>query len=118
MRIVILILITFGLLGFLTACTHTKPFPINMSDAIRKASSRCEHEALAEHYESTAKKLQSMIKEHKKALSAYEAVASNYEKDGSEVQNHSRSLINLYEQAMKINADMANSHRTIADENE
>lgn len=116
MRFATLILLIFGLSSFITACTHMNPFPINMSDAIRKVSSPCEHEGLAEHYEDRSKKLNSIIKEHKKALSAYETLTSNHEKERSLFQHQSKILIDLYEQAAKINADMANSHRTIADE--
>lgn len=116
MRIAALILITIGFSGFLTACTHTNPFPINMSEAVQKASSPCDHEGLSKHYEDTAEKLNFMIKEHKKALSAYGAVTSKYEKEGPDFQNQTEILINLYEQAAKVNANMANSHKTIADE--
>ena len=114
MRITTLYLIVFGLLGFLTSCAHKNPNPIDLQGAIQRATTPCDHEALVRHYESTVRELQSKIKEHKKALESYGSVAFHYGKEGLALQSHSKNLINLYEQAVKTNMDMANSHRAMA----
>ena len=111
-----MLLIVFGLLGFLTSCAHTNPPPKDMQEAIQRATTRCDHEALAKHYEETARELQLKVKKHKKMLESYGSVTFNSEKEGLELQAHSKNLINLYEQAVKANMDMANSHRAIAAE--
>ncbi len=113
-RITTLFLIVFGLLGFLTSCAHTNPFSIDMPEAIQRATTRCDHEALANHYVDTSRELQAKIKEHKKMLESYGSVAFHYGKEGLALQSHSKNLINLYEQAVKANMDMANSHRAMA----
>jgi len=115
-RITALLLIIFGLLGLLTSCAHTNPPPMDMQEAIQRATPRCDHEALAKHYEETARELQSKVKKHKKMLESYGSVTFNYGKEGLALQSQSKNLINLYELAVKANIDMANSHQTRAAE--
>jgi hypothetical protein len=113
-QIITLLLIVSGLLGFLTSCAHTNPFPIDMPGAIQRATTRCDHEALVKHYDDTVRELQLKIKEHKKMLESYGSVSFQYGREGLALQSHSENLINLYEQAVKVNMDMANSHRAMA----
>jgi hypothetical protein len=115
-RIITLLLIVLGLLGFLTSCAQTNRIPTDTQEAILRATTRCDHEALVKHYEATAKEMQAKVKEHKKMLESYGTVTFNYGKDGLALQSHCENLINLYEQAVKANKDMANSHRTMAAE--
>ncbi len=116
MQITTLILIVSALLGFLTSCAHTNPSSIDMTEAIQRATTRCDHEALVKHYEDISRELQIKIKEHKKMLESYGSVAFDYGKEGLALQSHSKNLINLYEQAVKVNLDMASSHRAMAAE--
>lgn len=116
MRITALLLIVFGFLGLLTSCAHTNSPPKDMQEAIQRATTRCDHEALIKHYEETARELQSKVKEHKKMLESYGSVTFNYGKEGLALQSHAKNLINLYEQAVKANMDMANAHRAMAAE--
>lgn len=116
-RITALLLIVFGLLGFLTSCAHTNPPPIDIQQAIQRATTPCDHEALVKYYEETARELRSKIKEHKKMLESYGSVTFDYGKEGLALQSYSKNLINLYEQAVQANIDMANSHRSMAGEN-
>ena len=55
MRNTTLLLIAFGLLSSLISCAHTNPFPTAVPGAIQRATTPCDHEALAKHYEVTAK---------------------------------------------------------------
>ena len=115
-RINTLLLIVFGLLGFLTSCAQTNRIPTDMPGAIQRATTRCDHEALTKHYEDAAREMKSKVKEHKKMLESYGSVTFNYGKEGLALQSHCKSLINSYEQAVKANMDMANSHRSMAAE--
>ena len=114
-RIITLLLIVSGLLGFLTACAQTNRIPTDTPEAILKANTRCEHEALTKHYEDAAREMQSKVKEHKKMLESYGVVTFNYGQEGLALQSYSQSLINAYEQAAKANMDMANVHRAMAE---
>ena len=49
-------------------------------------------------------------------LESYGTVTFHYGKEGLTMQSHCRNLINLYEQAVTVNMDMANSHRAMAAE--
>ena len=116
MRIAALFLTVFGLLGFLTSCAHTNPPPIDMQQAIQRATTPCDHEALVKYYDETVRELRSKIKEHKKMLESYGSVTFDYGKEGLALQSYSKNLIALYEQAVQVNIDMANSHRSMAGE--
>ncbi len=116
MRITSILIIVFGLLGFLTSCAQLNPHPMDMSQAIQKATTHADHEALAKHYEDAAREMQSKVQEHQKMLEQYESNTSHYGKRALDLQSHCRNLINTYEQAVKANMDMANSHRAMAAE--
>ena len=116
MRIATSLIIVFGLLGLLTSCAQMAPHPMDMSQAIQKATTRSDHEALAKHYEDTAKEMQSKAEEHKKMLEKYESNTSHYGRQALDLQAHCRNLIHSYEQAAKGNMDMASSHRAMAAE--
>ena len=116
MRINTLLLIVFSLLGFLTSCAQTNRIPTDTQEAILRATTRCDHEALVKYYEAAAKEMREKVKEHKKMLESYGTVTFNYGKDGLALQSLCENLINLYDQAVKANMDMANSHRAMAAE--
>jgi hypothetical protein len=50
---------------------------MDMTQAVQSASSKADHEALAEHYEETAAEMQLKVDEHKKLLAQYQAVEEN-----------------------------------------
>lgn len=75
-----------------------------------------DHNALAKHYEDAAKEMQSKVQEHKKMLETYGSNTSHYGKQALDLQSHCRNLINAYEQAVRANMDMADSHRKMATE--
>lgn len=116
MRIISLFIIVFGLLGLLTSCAQLNPHPMDMSHAIQKATTPADHEALAKHYEEAAKEMQAKMEEHRKMLEMYESNTSHYGRQALSLQSHCRSLISAYEQAERINMEMANTHRAMAAE--
>lgn len=116
MRTIILFISVFGLLSLLTSCAQMNPHPMDMTQAIQKATTRTDHEVLTKHYEDAAREMQSKVQEHKKILEQYESNTSHYGKRALDLQAHCRYLINAYEQAEKANMDMANTHRAIAAE--
>jgi hypothetical protein len=109
-------LAAFVLSGLLASCT-INPHPMDMTEAIQNARTRSDHEALAKHYEDTAKEMQEKADEHRKLLAQYEAKNALY--DGRHNQNlvsHCQRLVNIYEQAAGENRSMAQSHREMAAE--
>lgn len=74
------------------------------------------HNSLAKHYEDAAKEMQSKVEEHKKMLELYESNIPHYGIQAPALISHCKSLICSYEQAVKANIGMANSHWTIARE--
>lgn len=102
--------------GFLASCAQMNPHPMDMTQAVQNAKTRSDHEALAKHYEDTAKEMQAKMQEHQKMLEKYESNSSHYGKEALDLQAHCRNLIYQYEQAAKTNMDMANSHRRMASE--
>ncbi|PTQ76793.1 hypothetical protein C8R26_11338 [Nitrosomonas oligotropha] len=116
MKNTVVILIAVGLLGLLTSCAQMNPHPMDMTQAIQNAKTPTDHTALAKHYEDAAKEMLSKAQEHKKMLQEYESNTSHYGRQALDLQAHCRNLISAYEQAVKANMDMANSHRSMATE--
>jgi endonuclease III len=105
-------LITLALtLGLLSACAEMNPHPMDMSQAVQSASSKADHEALAKHYEETAKEMQLKVDEHKKLLSLYQSKSYLYGKQAEDFKAHCQRLINDYEKAAEENMEMAKMHR-------
>ncbi len=116
MRVSALILIILGSLVVLASCAQTGRIPTDAPEAIKRASTRCDHEALAKYYEDAAKEMRAKVKEHRKILKSYESVTTGSGNETSILQAHCRSLIEAYEQAANANLDMANFHRSIGGE--
>jgi hypothetical protein len=105
-------LITLALtLGLLSACAEMNPHPMDMSQAVQSASSKADHEALAKHYEETAKEMQLKVDEHKKLLSLYQSKSYLYGRQAEDFKAHCERLIDVYEKAAEENLKMANMHR-------
>ena len=100
-------------LGLLGSCT-VNPHPMDMTQALQKATTRGDHESLAKHYEDAAKQMQAKAEEHKKLLAQYEAKKSLYGKQTQSLISHCQALIRIYDQATAENMNMAESHRQIA----
>ena len=103
-------------LGLLASCVQRDPHPMDMTQAVQSAATRPDHNALAKHYEDTAKEMQSKVQEHKKQLVEYENHSYNYGKRAQDLQGHCKGLIHYYGQAAEANSRMAEIHRQLATE--
>jgi hypothetical protein len=108
-----LLITLFLILGLMAACAERNPHPMDMSQAVQNAESKADHEALAIHYEETAKEMQLKVDEHKKLLSQYESKSYLYGKQAQELKAHCQRLIDIYEKAVEENLSMANLHRQL-----
>ena len=115
MRISILSLAIFGLFWVLTSCAPFEPYQMDMTEEIRNAKTPSAHNELAQHYEDTAKEMQSNAEEHKKMLAEYEAQRQYYGKRGLDMESMCRALIHTYEQATIENMNLADAHRKMAE---
>jgi hypothetical protein len=105
-------LITLALaLSLLSACAEMNPHPMDMSQAVQNATSKADHEALAQHYEEAAKEMQLKVEEHKKLLSQYESKSYLYGRQAEDLKAHCLRLIDVYEKAAEANLEMAKMHR-------
>ncbi|AMK79317.1 hypothetical protein A1342_09065 [Methylomonas methanica] len=66
-----------------------------------------QHEALAKHFQDEANELQTKIVEHKKFLSQFESQRYVYGRHANDLKAHSQEVIDLYQQAVTANQDMA-----------
>ncbi|MDP3332248.1 MAG: hypothetical protein Q8S55_09730 [Methylococcaceae bacterium] len=107
-KLLITLLLTLGLL---TACAEMNPHPMDMSQAVQSATSKADHEVLAQHYEEAAKEMQLKVEEHKKILSQYEREPWLLGRQAQSFKNHCQWLINAYEKAAEENLSMAKLHR-------
>ena len=115
MRISIFSLVVFGLLGFMTSCADLGPVRMDMTQIIESAKTSRDHNWIAEHYEDTAKDMQSRLEEHRKMLSQYENQRMYYGKRGLDMESMCRALIHTYEQATIENMNLADAHRKMAE---
>jgi endonuclease III len=106
-----LLISLFMILGLLAACAERNPHPMDMSQAVQNASSKADHEALAEHYEEAAKEMQAKVDEHKNLLSQYDSKSYLYGKQAQDLKAHCQRLIDVYENAAEENLQMAKLHR-------
>jgi len=106
------LLITLALaLGLLSACAEMNPHPMDMSQAVQNATSKADHEALAQHYEEAAKEMQLKVDEHNKLLNQYESKGYLYGRQAEDLEAHCLRLIDVYEKAAEANLEMAKMHR-------
>jgi hypothetical protein len=110
MKTKLLITLLLGL-GLLVACAEMDPHPMNMDLAVQNATTKADHEALAEHYEEAAQEMREKAQEHKKLLRQYEAKSYLYGKQAEDLKAHCLRLIDVYEKAAEENMSMAKMHR-------
>lgn len=100
------------LLNFVTACSEVNPHPMDMTQMVQNAKTHEDHEALAQHYEDTAKEMQVKLVEHEKLLEKYQA--GSYGRQAQSLKNHCEFLVRTYRQAVESNKAMADAHRKMA----
>lgn len=110
-----LVLATLSLF-FSCAQAQIGSHPMDMTQAIQDAKTAADHEALAKHYEEVAKSMQLKSQKYAELFEKYESNPQLYGRMGEILQNHSKSLAHLYEEAAKTNMEMAESHRSMAAE--
>ena|SRR3982751_3371557 len=103
-------------LGLLVSCTHLDPHPMDMTRAESAAKTSADHNALAAHYEQTAKALQAKADAEKRELAEYVYHAAYYGRQTEDLKEHSRALIRNYEEAAEKNMQMAAAHRRMAEQ--
>ena len=113
MKTKLLITLLFAL-GLLTACAEMNPHPMDMSKAVQNATSKSDHEELADHYEEAANEMQVKVDEHKKLLDQYQSKGYLYGKQAEDLKAHCQELINVYEKAVVANQKMAEIHQKMA----
>src|SRR5665647_234512 len=92
-----------AVLGLLASCAQLDPHPMDMTQAVRSAKTSADHEALAKHYEDTAKRMQAKVQEQKKMLEEYETHGYYYGRKTDDLKEHTQALMRLYEQAAEAN---------------
>jgi hypothetical protein len=107
---------TIATLGLLVSCAHIAPHPMDMTRAERAAKTSADHNALAAHYEQTAKALQAKADAEKRELAEYVYHAAYYGRQTEDLKEHSQALIRSYEEAAEKNMQMAKAHRRMAEQ--
>lgn len=95
---------------------ETKSQPKDMTQDVQEAKTPADHEALAKHYDEVAQEMQLKSVKYEEMLEKYETNAHLYGRLGEPLQEHSKRLINLYQDAAKTNLEMAEFHRNMAAE--
>jgi len=66
-----------------------------------------QHESLAKHFKDEASEMQLKVDEHKKFLRHFESKRYVYGRHANDLKAHSQEVIDLYQQAVIANRDMA-----------
>lgn len=107
-------IITMGLLASCAPMTsHEAIQNTNMRTATKNAKTRGDHNALAKHFEETAREMEAKISEQKKLLEQYESERL-YGWQSHNLKSQTTALIRKYEQAVQSNMKQAASHRHMA----
>jgi len=82
--------------------------------AAQTATTRDEHESIAEYYENTAAQMQAKLAEQKELLEQYENKSYLYGRQAQDLQSHTSALIRDYEKSVKASVKAAALHRQMA----
>ncbi len=104
------------ILGLLASCAHIEPHPMDMTSAVRNAKTSADHDALATHYEDTAKAMRAKAEEQKKMLKEYNLHGYYYGRQTEDLQEHAQALARTYDDAADANMNMAHYHRRLAED--
>ena len=83
-------------------------------EAVQKATTRSEHEAVAKYYENAATQMQAKVKEEKELLEQYENKSYLYGRQAQDLQSHTAALIRRHEQTVAADMQEAALHRQMA----
>ena len=89
---------------------------MDMSSAIRNAKTRADHNALAQHYENTAKRMQAKAQVQKNMMKEYTRHGYYYGRSTEDLQEHTEALLRVYEEAAEANRNMAKFHHRLAED--
>lgn len=110
-------LIAIIAIGLLASCasmtSHEAIQNVNTRTAAKNAKTRSDHNALAKHYENTAREMETKISEQKKLLEQYES-EQLYGWQSHNLKSQTTALIRKYEQTARSNMKQAISHRQMA----
>ena len=101
-------------LGLLASCAHINPHPMDMTSAIRNAKTKADHEALAQHYEQVARRMQANAQVQKNQLTEYETHGYYYGRATDDLTEHTKALVRIYQEAADANMGMAKTQRQLA----
>ncbi|SDY30742.1 hypothetical protein [Nitrosomonas sp. Nm33] len=115
-------LTTLLMVSFLSACAQMNPVSSMQSNEIGNgnlnAIDRSNHDALAQHYENTAKELQVKLQEQQKLLKEYEDHNYYYGRKGQNLNSQTSAKVRHLEKLIKENLDEAAIHRKMARDQE
>lgn len=110
------------MLSFLSACAQLSPVAAIQNNESGSAGVNAidhgNHDALAKHYEETAREMQAKLQEQKKLLQEYENHNFFYGRKGQDLQSHTSANVRYFEKSIKENLDKAAIHRKMAKEQE
>ncbi|MDQ3184901.1 MAG: hypothetical protein M3Q16_00205 [Pseudomonadota bacterium] len=105
-------------LGLLASCAQVTPLEAVQNTNVRKASqnarTRSDHDALAKHFEDTAKQMHTKAEEQKKLLEHYEEKGYLYGRQAQDLQSHTSALVRKYEETEESSIKEAALHRQMA----
>ena len=82
--------------------------------AAQNATTRSDHELIANHYENAAAQMQAKVKEQKELLEQYENKSYLYGRQAQDLQSHTSALIRDYEKSVEASTKVAILHRQMA----
>src|SRR5690242_21909718 len=107
--------VILAIASLFASCAHIDPHPMDMTNAVGNAKTRADHEALARHYEDSAKSMQAKADQQKRMLTEYQKHGYYYGRRTEDLKEHSEALIRVYEEAAKANENLAHYHRLLAE---
>lgn len=102
-----------GSMSFLTIAAEPVDTP-EIRAAVQKATTRGDHEAVAEYYENAAMQMQAKVREEKELLEQYKNKSYLYGRQAQDLQSHTAALIRRHEQAVMADMQEAALHRRMA----
>ena len=100
-------------MGGLPASAAPVPPDFDVVAAIAAASTPADQVRIADYYEAEVARLTQQVALHRQMQKAYSSLTHARHKD-ARMRAHCKGLLATYEQALKLNQAMAESHRALA----